>query len=131
MRTKPSAPSAACQSAVSDSAVVTKAVVRAADRLNVTNKVLARVIGVSEATVSRMKKGNYPLEVGQKPFQLAVLFVRLYRSLDAVVGGDDKVAGAWLSNRNTALDGTPIELIQSVSGLTNVIHYLDARRAVI
>jgi uncharacterized protein (DUF2384 family) len=117
--------------AASDSSIVTKAVLRAADRLNVTNKVLARVIGVSEATVSRMKKGDYPLQAGTKPFELAVLFVRLYRSLDAVVGGDERVAGAWLSNPNVALQDRPLELIQSVSGLTDVIQYLDSRRAVV
>ena len=117
--------------AVSDSAVVTKATLRAADRLGVTNRVLAKVIGVSESSVSRMRKGSYPLAPGQKPFELALMFVRLYRSLDAVVGGDDAVAGKWLANANTALEGTPVELIQSVSGLTNVIQYLDARRAVI
>jgi hypothetical protein len=115
----------------SDSAVVTKATLRAADRLNVTNRVLAKVIGVSESTVSRMRKGDYPLERGQKPFELATMFVRLYRSLDAVVGGDDVVASQWLANANMALKGTPVDLIQSVSGLTNVIQYLDARRAVI
>jgi uncharacterized protein (DUF2384 family) len=117
--------------AASDSPIVTKAVLRAADRLNVTNKVLARVVGVSEATVSRMKKGDYPLQAGTKPFELAVLFVRLYRSLDAVVGGDERVAGAWLSNPNVALQDRPLELIQSVSGLTDVIQYLDSRRAVV
>jgi uncharacterized protein (DUF2384 family) len=117
--------------AASDSSIVTKAVLRAADRLNVTNKVLARIIGVSEATVSRMKKGDYPLQAGTKPFELAVLFVRLYRSLDAVVGGDERVAGAWLSNPNVALKDRPLELIQSVSGLTDVIRYLDSRRAVV
>lgn len=117
--------------AASDSPIVTKAVLRAADRLNVTNKILARIIGVSEATVSRMKKGDYPLQAGTKPFELAVLFVRLYRSLDAVVGGDERVAGAWLSNPNVALQDRPLDLIQSVSGLTDVIQYLDSRRAVI
>jgi uncharacterized protein (DUF2384 family) len=114
-----------------DSSLVTRAVLRAADRLNVTNKVLARIIGVSEATVSRMKKGDYPLQAGTKPFELAILFVRLYRSLDAVVGGDETVAGAWLSNPNVALKDRPLELIQSVSGLTDVIRYLDSRRAVV
>jgi uncharacterized protein (DUF2384 family) len=117
--------------AASDSPIVTKAVLRAADRLNVTNKILARIIGVSEATVSRMKKGDYPLQAGTKPFELAVLFVRLYRSLDAVVGGDERVAGAWLTNPNVALQDRPLDLIQSVSGLTDVIQYLDSRRAVV
>ncbi|MGZ8371717.1 MAG: MbcA/ParS/Xre antitoxin family protein, partial [Rhodoplanes sp.] len=95
------------------------------------NKLLAAVIGVSEATVSRMRSGDYTLQRGQKPFELAVLFVRLYRSLDALVGGDDAVAGSWLRNRNVALDGEPIVLIQTVPGLTHVIQYLDARRAVV
>jgi hypothetical protein len=115
----------------SDSRLIAKSAVRAAEKLDLSNRVLARIIGVSDATVSRMKKGEYPLEPGQKPFQLAVLFVRLYRSLDALTGGDDEVSAKWLSNPNTALDGTPVELIQSVSGLMNVINYLDARRAVV
>jgi len=118
-------------SATSDSAVVAKAAIRAADRLGITNKVLARIIGVSEASVSRMRKGEFPLEATQKPFELAVLFIRLYRSLDAVVGGDDAVAKSWLANGNTALSATPLDLIQTVSGLANVIQYLDARRAVV
>jgi DNA-binding XRE family transcriptional regulator len=115
----------------SDVAVVSKAALRAAERLKLTNKALAQIIGVSEATVSRMKRGEYRLEGGQKPFELAILFVRMFRSLDAMVGGDDNVAAAWLTNRNLVLQDVPIALIRSVSGLTNVIQYLDARRAVV
>jgi hypothetical protein len=115
----------------SDAALVTKAAIRAADKLRINSKVLAGIIGVSEATVSRMKNGKHALEAGGKPFELAVLLVRLYRSLDALIGGDDVAASAWLSNTNTVLGAAPIELIQSVSGLMNVIQYLDARRAVV
>lgn len=118
-------------SAPSDSSIVTKATLRAAEILEVTDKRLARIIGVSPATISRMRSGSYPLDKGQKPFELAVLFVRLYRSLDAAVGGDDTVAREWMANHNTALDGVPRDLIQSVSGLTDAIQYLDSRRAVI
>ena len=117
---------------VSDEAVLlTKAVLRAADRLAIKNAALAKILGLSGPTVSRMRNGKYRLERGQKPFELAALLVRLYRSLDGIVGGDDHVAADWLTNKNTALDGVPLELIQSVSGLANVIHYLDARRAVV
>lgn len=119
------------KAAVSESAVVTKATIRAAERLGVKNKVLARIIGVSEATISRMKQGDYPLEPTQKPFELAVLFVRLFRSLDTMTGGDEKVASSWLVNENTALSGKPIDLVQTISGLGNVIQYLDARRAIV
>ena len=59
------------------------------------------------------------------------MLVRLYRSLDAIVGGDDAVANSWLKNSNSMLDAEPIELIQTVPGLINVIQYLDARRAVV
>jgi len=112
-------------------AVLTKATLRAASQLGLTNKLLATVIGVSEATVSRMRTGDYMLHPGHKSFELAVLFVRLYRSLDAIVGGDDVVAGAWLKHPNTVLDAEPIALIQTVPGLMNVIQYLDSRRAVV
>lgn len=113
----------------SQATVLTKATLRAAARLGLTHKLLATVIGVSEATVSRMRGGGYVLQQGQKSFELAVLFVRLYRSLDAIVGGDDAVAASWLRNRNSALDAEPLALIQTVPGLMNVIQYLDARRA--
>lgn len=112
-------------------AVVTKAVLRAADQLGVTARILATVIGVSEATVSRMKRGDFGLDPGTKPFELAVLFVRLFRSLDAIAGGDEKVAASWLANPNTVLDARPIEKVQTVSGLVDVIDYLDARRALV
>jgi hypothetical protein len=118
-------------SAADPGAVLTKATLRAASQLGLTNKLLATVIGLSEATVSRMRSGDYTLQRGQKAFELAVLFVRLYRSLDAIVGGDDAVAGNWLKNRNIVLDGEPIALIQTVPGLMNVIQYLDARRAIV
>ena len=114
-----------------DQAAVLTTTLRAATQLGLTNKLLAAVIGVSEATVSRMRSGDYILQSGQKSFELAVLFVRLYRSLDAIVGGDDAVAGSWLKNRNTVLDAAPLALIQTVPGLMNVIQYLDARRAVV
>jgi hypothetical protein len=108
--------------------VITKSVMRAADRLALPNRVLAAVLGVPEATVSRMGAGTYKLAPDTKPFELAVLFLRLFRSLDAIVGGDFAVARAWLRNENTALGDRPIALIESVSGLVNVVAYLDASR---
>jgi len=119
------------QAVPNESRVVTKATLRAADRLGIKNNVLARIVGLSEPTISRMSKGTYLLPPDSKAFELAVLFVRFYRSLDGVIGGDDVVAAAWLKNKNTVLDGVPLEVIQSVSGLTNAIEYLDSRRAIV
>jgi DNA-binding XRE family transcriptional regulator len=112
-------------------AVVTKAVLNAAARLGLSKSALARIIGVSDATASRMAAGRYRLAPGDKPFELALLLVRLFRSLDAIVGGDEKAARAWLRAENGVLGGVPARLIETVPGLVHVIAYLDARRAVV
>lgn len=116
---------------LSQGAVLTKALLRAAERLGVTVATLAAVIGLSPASLTRMKKGEFALEAGTKPFELAILFVRLFRSLDAIAGGDERIARAWLASPNTALDAAPIDKIRTIPGLMDVIAYLDARRAVV
>lgn len=114
-----------------ESAVITKAVLKAAFNLRITNKTLAKVLGLSEATISRMGSEKKVIDSNEKAFELAALFVRLYRSLDAIMGGDDEISAAWLKNKNTALNGCPLDMIQSVQGLISVIQYLDSRRAVV
>ena len=116
---------------LAENAVLTKAVVRAADRLGVTSKSLAVIIGVSEATISRMRRDDFLLDRGSKPFELGVLFVRLFRSLDAIAGGDETVATAWIRNPNSALDAKPLDKILTIAGLLDVIAYLDSRRALV
>ncbi len=117
--------------ATTNAIVLTKAVVRAAEQLGLPARTLARVTGISEPSVSRMKRGEYALEEGSKPYELAALFVRVFRSLDAISGGEVRVARAWMMADNTALQGVPADLICTITGLTHVIAYLDARRAVI
>ena len=111
--------------------VLSKAVVRAADHLGLTNKLLAEVLGLSEPTISRLRKGHYRLQRGAKPFELAQLLLRLFRSLDAISGSDDEASRSWLKSDNRALAGRPIDLIRSITGLTDVAAYLDSRRAVV
>jgi hypothetical protein len=115
--------------AVDSGEVLTGAVLRAARFLEMAQADLARVIGLSEATVSRMANGQKPLEPDSKPWQLAALFVRLFRSLDAIVGSDDIAARAWLRSSNFALGGVPLELIRDPAGLVRTVDYLDAARA--
>ena len=59
--------------------VLTMAVVRAAEKMGITGRDLATILGVSEPTVSRMRKDEFRLEEGTKPFELGALFVRLFR----------------------------------------------------
>lgn len=122
---------AAKPAAATEGAVMTKAVLRAASQLAVSNKALAAIIGLSEASISRMGAGTYTLTPGDKSFDLALLFVRLFRALDSIVHGDETVAREWLRNENTALGGRPLALIHSVPGLVHAVAYLDARRALV
>ena len=112
-------------------AVLTKAVVRAAGLLGLKGAELARIIGVSEPTVSRMRNGKYLLRDGSKEFELAVLLVRAYQSLHVLMGGDERAMRMWMRGPNTALNAIPLERMQSVEGLVDVLAYLDSRRVMV
>lgn len=109
--------------------VLAKATARAATLLGLSGAALSRVIGVSEPTVSRLLRGDRALAPASKEGELAALLVRVYRSLDALVGNDDGKRAAWMGSHNDALGGVPRELIQSVEGLVAVLCYLDGMRA--
>ena len=110
-------------------AVLSRATMRAAQLLGVSQGDLADIIGVSAATMSRIANGQKQLEPGSKVWQLAALFVRVFRSLDAIVGSDDGAARAWMRSDNAALGGVPLELIREPAGLARTVDYLDSARA--
>ena len=69
-----------------------------------------------------------PLDPSAKEGELAILFIRMFRSLDALVGSDVDSARKWLHAENSHLAGVPARLIQTVTGLVDVVEYLDAMR---
>ena len=105
--------------------ILTKAVARAADRLAVTRSQLSLVLGLSQSTISRVYKGEYLLDDRRKEWELALLFVRVFRSLDVIVG-QELIAQQWLKSHNLALNARPIELICTAEGLVRVAQYLEA-----
>ena len=107
--------------------VLTKAVLSAATRLGIRSRQLAEVIGTSEASISRYRSGRL-IDPESKQGELGLLFLRLFRSLDALMGGDEAKARAWLQADNSHLGGVPAERIRRVEGLVDVIQYLDAMR---
>lgn len=107
--------------------VLTKAVLTGARMLGLRNRELAMVIGASEASVSRLAAGRV-IEPGSKEGELALLFLRLFRSLDALVGGEEAKARAWLYAENAHVGGIPAERIRRVEGLVDVVQYLDSMR---
>src|SRR5438094_10276102 len=110
-------------------AVVAKALVRAAQRLGVSQAELADVLGTSAASVSRTFGGERPIAPDSAEGRHALLFLRLFRSLDTLVGGDAGMARLWLSATNRHLGGhPPLALIRTTPGLVRVADYLDAMR---
>jgi len=108
--------------------VLTAAVLRACALLEITQSCLAQILGLSPSTVSRMANGSYTLDEQKKEWELGALFVRLFRSLDAVIGSNDEAARSWLNGENRGLKAKPIDLIRSTEGLVRVVQYLDAAR---
>ena len=108
-------------------AVIGKATLAAARLLGLNNRDLAVVLGTSEASVSRLARDR-GLRVGSAEASLALLFLRLFRSLDAIVGGSDVKARAWFTASNRHVGGVPAERIRTTEGLVNVVQYLDAIR---
>jgi len=113
------------------SQVLSKAALRAAAILGLTHKELAEIVGVSPAFISKIKAGAATLAIGSKQAELAAIFVRVFRALDAIVGGDEETARAWLRNPNAALGQVPADYIMSIGGLLDTASYLDQRRAIV
>lgn len=114
-----------------DRRVLGTAVVAAAAALGLTSGRLARVLGVSAATVSRLRRNGYRLNPAGKEWELALLLVRLHRSLDAICAGDEAVMRQWMDHPNRDLEAVPRERIETVAGLVATLDYLDAQRAVV
>lgn len=109
-------------------AVLTRAVLAVSGRLALSQRELGAVLGLSEASMSRVVQGRRLLAGNDKQWELAALLVRLYRALDTLVGGSDDKARAWFRAGNTHLGAAPAERVRTVEGLVGVVNYLDAMR---
>lgn len=109
--------------------VLTKALISMADILQLSQKDLSEIVGLSESTFSRLFKNEGTLiNPETKEGQLALLLLRFYRSLDALFGGNSNQCRLWLRSNNQHLNDIPINLIKTIEGLVFVIQYLDAMR---
>jgi uncharacterized protein (DUF2384 family) len=125
-----SAPRQDPASAEASARVLTRAALRAAEILDVPQRTLADIIGVSASTISRAASERAPIDPASKAGELATLWIRVFRSLDAIVGSSDAAARTWLTSANAAFGGSrPLDRLRSAEGLVHVLHYLDSARA--
>src|SRR3954451_14918703 len=85
--------------------VLARALVRAADLLGLRQGDLAEVLGASAASVSRTFAGDREVAPESADGRHAPLFLRFFRRVDALAGGDAAKRLAWLSPLNRHLGG--------------------------
>ena len=102
--------------------VLAEASLNAARALGLTQADLAGIVGRDR---SRLRAGIDP---ASKSGELALLFVRAYRGLYALVGGDRAAMARWVRGENRGTGGVPAEQMRTVEGLARVVGYLDAMR---
>ncbi|OSM08773.1 MbcA/ParS/Xre antitoxin family protein [Magnetofaba australis] len=103
--------------------VLAKATFNAAEGLGISKDAASRVIGVHRTTITR--GGIAP---DKKEGELAKHLVRCYRSLYALMGGNEQDIKHWWTSPNLHIGGIPQEVSQSVRGLVRITEYLDAIR---
>ncbi len=110
---------------LSDAQLLLQAVLRAADELDLSRTSLARVLGKDRSTLTRATGIDPTCKTGE----LALLLIRLYRSLSVLVGNDRKLLRHWFHTANRHTGGVPAEQVHRTEGLVEIVQYLDAMRA--
>ncbi|HCS66640.1 MAG TPA: hypothetical protein DIW64_22695 [Cellvibrio sp.] len=108
-------------------AVLTKAVLNAADQLGLKQAELAAVLGMHRTAISRLKQ-NLNLEPKSKQGELALLLIRIARALFALTGGDKDWIKHFMHSPNQVTGGVPAQQIESIQGLIQVLQFVDALR---
>jgi hypothetical protein len=104
---------------------VLQSVLRAADQLDLSRSALARLLGRDRSLFSR-RSGIDP---ASKTGELALLFLRLYRSLAVLMGNDPEQMRHWFRSANRHTGGIPAEQVERTEQLVEIVQYLDAMRA--
>ena len=103
--------------------VLSEALANAGKLLGMSQSDLGEIIGKNRTAISR---GG--IDPASKAGELALLFIRCYRALYVLVGGDVAQMRHWMQTENLHTGGIPAEQIKTVQGLTTVLEYLDAMR---
>lgn len=110
------------KTAIDREEVLSQAFLNAGADLGLSQSVLGRIVGRDR---TRLKAGIDP---DSKPGELALLFIRIYRALYALLDGDRAVMKHWMHTENSGTRGQPAVQVQQAHGLVEVLNYLDAMR---
>jgi uncharacterized protein (DUF2384 family) len=113
------------EASAADARLIAEACLRAAAEVGLSKQELGAIVGRHRTSLER--NGLPPQS---KEGQLGLFFLRVMRSLDALMGSDPELMRHWLEQPNHHLgEQAPHQLLASVEGLARVAAYLDAMRA--
>lgn len=102
---------------------LTKAFLNAGKALGFNQDDLGEIVGRDRTSINRNG-----IDPDSKVGELALHLIRVYRSLFALVGGQQDDLRHWMRTENRHVGGVPAERVKSVAGLIHVVEYLDAIR---
>jgi len=99
-----------------------KAYLNAGKCLGLKQAELGDVLGKDRTTLSR------GIDPDSKTGELALMLIRCYRGLFALLGGEINNMQHWMHTHNHHTQGIPAEQVKSIAGLLFVLEYIDAMR---
>ena len=106
-------------------ALLTKAVFRAVDQLNLTDN-LSSLLRMSAQDAAQLQAGERVLDPQREEWQCALQVVGMFRTIVEVLGSVER-AKAWLGTPNETLGGRPVDLLGTPDA-ERVHRYLDSVR---
>lgn len=108
--------------------VLSKALINVANNLALKQKELSEIVGSSKSEISRLYNGSSYIYPNTKEGECALLLIRIYRSLNALLGEDERQCQEWFHSNNAHLGRMPREMSKKIEGLVEIVSYLDAMR---
>lgn len=107
--------------------VLAKAVLNSAEQLDINASDLAEILGVHRTSLSRIKT-KMEIDPDSKMGELSLLFIRIYRSVYALSGGEPRTMRLFIKSKNKVTGGIPVEQMKTITGLVSVLQFVDAMR---
>lgn len=109
------------------SGVVAKALTNVIDEFSLSPESASQILGIdlnmiTKQSIEQCLKDSDSLE-------LALMLIKIYRSLYAIVGGSQSAMTHWLTTDNRDFHGhSPLEQMRCQNGLTEVARYLETMK---
>ena len=95
---------------------------------SIDDDLLGEILGIAGSGAADLRNGTFRLARPDPAFRAGQYLVRLFQELSVLIG-DDRSVMAWLQTENMDLGGRPIDLVRTERGLSELLSYVETRRA--